>query len=74
MAEDKVHGLLSSATWGGALLGGVGALTVTEWLAMGGFLLALAGFCVNTWHKITMVRLRKREMAIAEEASHDPSP
>lgn len=50
-------------TWGGALTGGVGALTLTEWMALGGFVLALLGFCVNTWHKIAMYRLERDRSA-----------
>jgi len=48
-------------TWGGAFIAGFGALTLTQWLAIGGFVLAVAGFAVNTWHKIAMYRLARFE-------------
>lgn len=53
--------------YAGAIIGGMGALSVTEWMAILGFCLALAGFCVNTWHKISSYRLQKRK-TLAEVA------
>ena len=51
----------SVTTWAGALIAGAGAMTITEWLAIFGFCLALAGFCVNTWHRVASYRLQKRK-------------
>ncbi len=48
-------------TWSGAAIAGFGALTLTQWLAIGGFVLAVAGFAVNTWYKIATYRLDKLE-------------
>lgn len=61
MSDHKISSLINLSTWGGAFITGVGALTLTQWLAVGGFVLAAGGFCVNTWHKIAMYRLAKRE-------------
>lgn len=58
----KITSLLNSATWSGAIFATAGAFTLNQWLAIGGFALALGGFGVNAWHKITMVKLKKREL------------
>ena len=60
----EVHNIINSGTWAGAVMAGAGALTLNQWLAVGGFVLAAAGFGVNVWHKISMVRLAKRELAL----------
>ena len=60
--RDKVGEMLSTATWSGAGLSAVGAITVVQWLAIGGFILAAAGFCVNWWHKTQMVKLAKERL------------
>lgn len=65
MNDDKIYP--SVTTWAGALIGGMGALSLTEWMAILGFTLALLGFCVNTWHRIASYRLQKR-LAEAEIA------
>lgn len=63
MTDDSRFGpFLNASTWGGAFVSGVGALTVTEWLAVGGFILALGGFLVNWWHKRQLVRLARERL------------
>jgi hypothetical protein len=65
---EQVSGTLTPATWSGAMISGLGALTVNEFLAIGGFLLVAISTAVNTWHKIVMVRLARRD---AENADKD---
>lgn len=49
-------------TWAGAALGVLGAATVTEWLALGGLMVAIGGFVVNLWHKWQMVKLERERL------------
>lgn len=60
--NENVAPVLSASTWSGAFLGGVGAVTVTEWLAIGGFVLALAGFLVNFWHKRQLIKIERERL------------
>lgn len=62
MGDDRVAPLLSTATWAGATLSGVGAVTLTQWLAIGGFALAFFGFFVNLWHKRQMVKIERERL------------
>jgi len=64
MIEQKAQGLANISTLSGAAIAGLGALTLTQWLAIGGFVLALAGFGVNLWHKIATYRLQRRELEL----------
>lgn len=53
---------VSSATWSGAIIAGFGALTINQWLAIGGFSLAVAGFAVNVWHKTQIVKIERAKL------------
>ena len=64
MIEQKVQGIANISTLSGAAIAGFGALTLTQWLAIGGFILALAGFWVNLWHKVATYRLQRRELQL----------
>jgi hypothetical protein len=64
MIEHKVQGIANISTLSGAAIAGFGALTLTQWLAIGGFILALAGFGVNFWHKVATYRLQRRELQL----------
>lgn len=57
----KISALITTATWSGALMAGFGALALAEWLAVGGFLLALGGFVFNVIHKTRMDRLAREK-------------
>lgn len=57
MVDDFFKGMWAPATWAGAFISGIGALTITEWMAVGGFVLAVLGFCVNAWHKFVITRI-----------------
>ena len=59
--------LINAGTWSGAVLASIGALTLSQWLAIFGAGLALAGFCVNFWHKVRLVKLREQELEIARQ-------
>ena len=59
--------LINATTWGGALLASVGAFTFSQWLAIFGAGLALAGFCVNLWHKVRIVKLREQELELQRQ-------
>lgn len=60
--DNQVSYFLSGSTWSGAIASGVGALTVSEWMALGGFLLAVAGFFVNLWHKHKMIKMARTRL------------
>ncbi len=64
MDHDRITSLVNPSMWGGAILGGVGGMTATDWLAIGGFVLAFAGFCVNWWHKRQMVQIAKARLEL----------
>ena len=64
-AEAATH-LWSHTTWAGAAITGLGALTLSQWLAVGGFLLAVGGFVVNSIHKTRVRRIMERELALKE--------
>lgn len=62
--DNQISYFLSGSTWSGAIMSGVGAVTLAEWLAIGGFLIALAGFFVNLWHKRKMVKVARRRLEL----------
>ena len=62
--------LINATTWGGALLASVGAVTFSQWLAIFGAGLALAGSCVNLWHKVRIVKLREQELEMMRQRSN----
>lgn len=64
MIDQKIQGVANISTLSGAAIAGFGAFTLTQWLAIGGFVLALAGFGVNLWHKIATYRLARRELQL----------
>jgi hypothetical protein len=64
MLDQKVQGIANISTLSGAAIAGFGALTLTQWLAIGGFVLAFAGFGVNLWHKVATYRLQRRELQL----------
>ena len=62
--------LINASTLSGALLASVGAVTLSQWLAIFGAGLALAGFCVNLWHKVRIVKLREQELEMMRQRSN----
>ena len=62
--ENHISPFLSLSTWSGAIAGGVGALTLTHWLAIGGFVVAVAGFFVNLWHKRQLLKLERERLIL----------
>ena len=56
--------LINASTWSGAVLASIGALTLSQWLAIFGAGLALAGFGVNLWHKVRLIKLREQEIEL----------
>ena len=56
--------LINASTWSGAAIASIGAFTLSQWLAIFGAGLALAGFCVNLWHKVRLIRLREQELEL----------
>ena len=63
--------LINASTWSGAMLAGIGAVTLSQWLAIFGAGLALAGFCVNLWHKVRMVKLHEQALELQRQQSND---
>ena len=62
--------LINASTWGGAMIAGIGAFTFSQWLAIFGAGLALAGSCVNLWHKVRIVKLREQELELLRQRSN----
>ena len=57
-----VDRMINAGTWSGAFISAFGALTINQWLAIGGFCLAAAGFLVNFWFKsVSYTHLRAHE-------------
>lgn len=56
--------LINASTWSGAAIAIIGAFTLSQWLAIFGAGLALAGFCVNLWHKVRLIKLREQEIEL----------
>ena len=56
--------LINASTWSGAAIASIGAFTLSQWLAIFGAGLALAGFCVNLWHKVRLIKLREQEIEL----------
>lgn len=73
MTERATH-MISATTWGGALVASAGALSLSEWMAVGGFTLALCGFAINVWHKISVVRLARAELRLKRELAEAARP
>lgn len=64
MGDGRIHGVLSGSTWSGAIFGLLGTLSFQEWMTIGGFILAAAGFAVNWWHKRKIVRIAELELRL----------
>jgi hypothetical protein len=52
---------INSATWGGAILTGVGAYSLNDILTMFGFVMAIVGSALNIYFSVKAHRLRKQE-------------
>lgn len=75
LMSDKIHGTINLTTWGGAVMASVGAFSLTDWLAVVGGLLAIAGFVVNLWFKRKLVQIAYAKLDIKRQqagtAPHD---
>ena len=60
--QEQLNELVNTVTWSGAGIAVVGAITITQWLAIGGLVLAAAGFVVNFWHKYRMVKIAEERL------------
>ena len=69
MTDEQITTAVNAATYGGAGTALAG-MAVSDWMAILGFGLALAGFGVNVWHKRKMLRLRREEIELMK-GSHD---
>lgn len=58
--KDQILEQSQNLSWVGATIGVVGGITLTEILAIGGFVLALFGAGVNFWHKYNLVKLERK--------------
>ena len=56
--------VINAGTWGGAVIAGLGAWTIQEWLALAGFLLALVSLIFNIIHKTRIYRLEKKKAGL----------
>jgi len=62
--KDQILEQSQNLSWVGATVGVVGGITLTEWMALGGFILALIGAAVNFWHKYSLVQLERKRFEI----------
>ena len=51
-------------TISGAAISGVGAFTLSEWLALAGFILAVLGFIVNWYYRRKNYQLERRKVEL----------
>ena len=59
--QQKVQAVTSMTTPTGAITAGAGAFTLNEWLAIGGFALALGSFGVNWYYQHKRYQLQKAD-------------
>ena len=57
-----VDRMINAGTWSGAFISAFGALTINQWLAIGGFCLAAAGFLVNFWFKYSLLKIDRAKL------------
>lgn len=57
--QQKVQHITSITNPTGAGVAAAGALTFNEWMALGGFLLALGGFIVNWYYQHKRYKLEE---------------
>ena len=60
--SERVNHLVTAATWGGASISAVGAVTLVQWMALGGFILAVCGFIFNVWFKTQLLKIEKEKL------------
>lgn len=53
--------VISATQWGGAAIAAVGGLALSQWLAIGGFLIALAGLFINWVYRRKHFRLEREK-------------
>ena len=64
---ERIQGVVTAATWGGAAISTVGAVTLVQWMALGGFLLAVCGFVFNVWFKTQILKIEKEKLHRTDE-------
>ena len=64
MKNETIHNALNTGVYGGALGGFLGTLTVTEWMTVGGFIVAFLSFLVNWWHKRRLIKIEEYKAGI----------
>jgi len=67
MTQDQLSTTSNATTWTGALGAGIGAVTVTQWLAIGGFAIAVIGLILNQVHNAKMRAMRREELELKKE-------
>jgi len=67
---DKVTTAAAYTTSGATFL--AGSMSLNEWLAIGGFILAMATFCVNVYFQRKRDRREERYDQIRREARREP--
>ena len=64
MTDNQLHDALNVSLVTGGGFSVLAFVTLTEWLAIGGFVLALVGLIVNVWHKRQMVKLAREKLEL----------
>lgn len=59
--QEKVQGVTNITATSGALVSGAGALTLNEWLAIGGFTVAFLSFLINWYYQHKRFKLLKEQ-------------
>ena len=60
--EQTITDVVNTTTWGGAGIAIVGAVSITQWLALGGFILAAVGLGVNIWFRRSLIKIERERL------------
>ena len=60
--QEKVTTVTNVVTPSGAMTAGVSYLTLNQWLAVGGFVIALASFLINWYYQEKRFQLEKEQL------------
>lgn len=64
--NDNFTNATNVGVWSGAVGAALGGVTLTEWLAIGGFVLAFLSFIVNFWHKRALIKIEREKLKLSE--------
>lgn len=53
---------MTSVTWYGAFIGGIGTLSEETWFGIGGFSIALLAMMTNVWYKRRLISIAQQRL------------